>query len=153
MNNTENQEDYNAQRKALHKQYRDEAIKELVHGKPVYIFAFLVPMIIMVAIYAIREIFPFGETCYLRSDMYHQYCPFFSELWDIIRTGGSLEYSWDTGMGSNFIAIYGYYLSSPINWFIGFFPHDAMIEVMNVIIILKLALSSLFCTLFSFSVQ
>ena len=148
MNNTENQEDYNAQRKALHKQYRDEAIKELVNGKPVYIFAFLVPMIIMVAIYAIREIFPFGETCYLRSDMYHQYCPFFSELWDIIRNGGSLEYSWDTGMGSNFMAIYGYYLSSPINWFIGFFPHDAMIEVMNVIIILKLALSSLFCTMF-----
>ena len=148
MNNTENQEDYYEQRKALHKQYRDEAIRELVHGKPVYIFSFLVPLIIMVAIYAIREIFPFGETCYLRSDMYHQYCPFFSELWDIIRNGGSIEYSWDTGMGSNFLAIYGYYLSSPINWFIGFFPHDAMIEVMNVIIILKLALSSLFCTMF-----
>lgn len=148
MNNTENQEDFKAQRKALHKQYRTEAIRELVNGKPVYIFAFVVPMIIMVAIYAMRDIFPFGDVCFLRSDMYHQYCPFFSELWDIIRNGGSLEYSWDTGMGSNFIAIYGYYLSSPINWFIGFFPHDSMIEVMNVIIILKLALSSLFCTLF-----
>lgn len=148
MNNNENQEDLNTQKKELHKHYRNEALKELVNGKPVYIFAFLVPLIIMIAIYAMREIFPFGNVCYLRSDMYHQYCPFFSELWDIIRNGGSLEYTWDTGMGSNFTAIYGYYLSSPINWFIGFFPHESMIEVMNGIILLKLALSSLFCTMF-----
>lgn len=80
--------------------------------------AFIVPLIIMLAIYIMRGIYPFGDSVYLRSDMYHQYAPFFSNLWDKIRNGGSLQYSWDIGMGSNFLALYGYYLSSPINWFI-----------------------------------
>ncbi len=34
--------------------------------------------------------------------MYHQYAPFFSEFQYKLRTGGSLLYSWDVGMGVNF---------------------------------------------------
>lgn len=123
--------------------YVKEAFKEMLTGKPVFIFAFCIPIIILIAIYAMRGIFPFGEECYLRSDMYHQYCPFFSELWEKIRNGGSLEYSWDIGLGSNFIAIYGYYLSSPINWLTALFPQDSMIELMNIIILLKSGFASL----------
>lgn len=109
---------------------------------PMYLVSFFLPLIIMIAIFAVRGIYPFGDNVYLRSDMYHQYCPFFSELWDKIRNGGSLFYSWEIGLGSNFAALYGYYLSSPLNWFIGFFPHEYMIEMMNIIILLKLALAS-----------
>ena len=109
---------------------------------PMYYISFFLPLVIMIAIFAVRGIFPFGDNVYLRSDMYHQYCPFFSELWDKIRNGGSLFYSWEIGLGSNFTALYGYYLSSPLNWFIGFFPHKYMIEMMNIIILLKLSLAS-----------
>lgn len=109
---------------------------------PMYYISFFLPLVIMIAIFAVRGIFPFGDNVYLRSDMYHQYCPFFSELWDKIRNGGSLFYSWEIGLGSNFTALYGYYLSSPLNWFIGFFPHKYMIEMMNTIILLKLSLAS-----------
>lgn len=125
---------------------REAAIHELTHGKAVYVMAFVVPLVIMIAIFAIRDIFPFGDKCYLRSDMYHQYCPFFSELWNKIRNGESLFYSWNIGMGTNFLAVYGYYLSSPTNWLVGLFPQKYMIEVMNVIILLKLAGASLTCT-------
>ena len=109
---------------------------------PMYYISFFLPLIIMIAIFAVRGIFPFGDNVYLRSDMYHQYCPFFSELWDKIRNGGSLFYSWEAGLGSNFTALYGYYLSSPLNWFIGFFPHNYIIELMNIIILIKLSLAS-----------
>lgn len=129
--------------KEEYRRIRAAALHDLVHGRAVYVLAFIVPLIIMVAVYVIRSIFPFGESCYLRSDMYHQYCPFFSELWEKIRTGGSLEYTWDIGLGSNFVALYGYYLSSPSNWFIALFPQEYMIEIMNAIILLKLAGSSL----------
>lgn len=100
--------------------------------------AFIVPLIIMLAIYIMRGIYPFGDSVYLRSDMYHQYAPFFSNLWDKIRNGGSLQYSWDIGMGSNFLALYGYYLSSPINWFIALFPKKNLLEIMDYIIMIKL---------------
>ena len=114
--------------------------KKAIH--PMYFISFFLPLIIMIAIFAVRGIYPFGDNVYLRSDMYHQYCPFFSELWDKIRNGGSLFYSWEIGLGSNFSALYGYYLSSPLNWFVGFFPHSFIIELMNIIILIKLALAS-----------
>ncbi len=116
-----------------------EKIKKI---HPMYYISFFLPLVIMIAIFAVRGIFPFGDNVYLRSDMYHQYCPFFSELWDKIRNGGSLFYSWEAGLGSNFTALYGYYLSSPLNWFIGFFPHNYIIELMNIIILIKLSLAS-----------
>lgn len=42
--------------------------------------AFFVPVLVMICIFAQRGIFPFGERCFLRTDMYHQYAPFFSEF-------------------------------------------------------------------------
>ena len=51
--------------------------------------AFFVPVLVMICIFAQRGIFPFGERCFLRTDMYHQYAPFFSEFQYKLRTGGS----------------------------------------------------------------
>lgn len=139
---TDNNEKKNA------RESRYAALHELTHSRAVYVMSFVVPLVIMIAIFIIRDIYPFGDSCYLRSDMYHQYCPFFSELWSKIRDGGSLYYSWDIGMGTNFMAIFGYYLSSPSNWFIALFPQKYMIEIMNAIILLKIAASSFTFTLY-----
>ena len=125
-----------------------QVIDEICHSKAVYIMAFIVPLIIMIAIYIMRKIAPFGNNIYLRSDMYHQYAPFFSSLWDKIRNGGSLQYTWDVGMGSNYVALFGYYLSSPTNWFIALFPKTMIPIVMDFIIVLKIALSSLTLTIY-----
>lgn len=120
--------------------------KSILNSNLTYVIAFVLPLIMMVALYYTREIFPWGKNCYLRSDMYHQYAPFFSELWHKIRHGESLTYSWDIGMGTNFTSLYAYYLASPVNWFIVLFPQKYMIEIMNSIIILKIAASSLSIT-------
>lgn len=75
--------------------------KSILNSNLTYVIAFVLPLIMMAALYYTREIFPWGSDCYLRSDMYHQYAPFFSELWHKIRNGESLTYSWDIGMGTN----------------------------------------------------
>lgn len=111
-------------------------------GNITFIIAFCIPALIFTAIYFMRDIFPFGENCYLRSDMYHQYAPFFSELWNKLRNGGSLFYSWDVGMGTNFLSLYAYYLASPANWIIALFPQKYIIEVMNALIIIKISASA-----------
>lgn len=113
-----------------------------ISGRIVYVLSFIIPLVVLIAIYFAREIFPFGDNCYLRSDMYHQYLPFYSELWNKLRSHGSLTYSFNIGLGVNFTALYAYYLSSPFNWFIFIFPHKYLIEVMNALIILKLSLAS-----------
>ena len=137
----------NQQTKHRHKfSLFDEQTGNIPCGNIVYIIAFFIPVIIFTALYFAREIFPFGNNCYLRSDMYHQYAPFFSELWYKIRNAESLTYSWDIGMGTNFTSLYAYYLASPANWIIVLFPQKYMIEIMNTLIILKLSLSSVSMT-------
>lgn len=105
--------------------------------------AFFVPIVIMLIIYAQRGIFPFGEESFLRTDMYHQYAPFFSEFQYKLRTGGSLLYSWDVGMGVNFAALYAYYLASPLNWLILLCPKAYIIEFMTYMIVIKTGLAGL----------
>ena len=87
--------------------------KSILNSNFTYLAAFVLPVIMMMALYYTRGIFPWGNECYLRSDMYHQYAPFFSELWHKIRNGESLTYSWDIGMGTNFTSLFAYYLASP----------------------------------------
>lgn len=117
----------------------DNTDSALPSGNITFLIAFIIPVVIFAALYYVRNIYPFGTNCYLRSDMYHQYAPFFSELWHKIRSGEALTYSWDIGMGTNFVSLFAYYLASPVNWLIALFPQKYMIEIMNVLIILKIA--------------
>ncbi len=105
--------------------------------------AFLVPMILMVVVFIQRGIFPFGEESFLRTDMYHQYAPFFSEFQYKLTHGQSLFYSWDIGMGVNFSALYAYYLASPFNWLLILCPSAYVIEFMTYMIVFKVGLSGL----------
>lgn len=105
--------------------------------------AFCVPVVIMIIIFIQRGIFPFGEQSFLRTDMYHQYAPFFSEFQYKLSHGGSLFYSWDIGMGVNFSALYAYYLASPFNWLLVLCPKGLVIEFMTYSIVVKIGLSGL----------
>jgi uncharacterized membrane protein YfhO len=113
------------------------------HLSDVYLTAFIVPILIMILIFVQRGIFPFGENSFLRTDMYHQYAPFFSEFQYKLEHGGSLLYSWDVGLGVNFSALYAYYLASPFNWLIVFCPKEHIIEFMGYMIVFKIGLSGL----------
>lgn len=64
--------------------------------------AFCIPLLITLIICVNREIYPFGDQCMLHIDMYHQYCPFFTELMEKLKTGGSPFYSWNIGLGAGF---------------------------------------------------
>lgn len=105
--------------------------------------AFCIPVVIMIIIFAQRGIFPFGEESFLRTDMYHQYAPFFSEFQYKLTNGRSILYSWNIGMGINFSALYAYYLASPLNWLLILCPKNLVIEFMTYFIVLKIGLSGL----------
>ncbi len=111
-----------------------------------FICSFLIPVFVMIIIFIERGIFPFGEMSFLRTDLYHQYAPFFQELKDKFSEGGSLLYSWDIGMGSNFAALYAYYLASPLNWLLILCPRAYVIEFITYMIVLKIGASSLTMT-------
>ena len=105
--------------------------------------AFCIPFLITLIICVNREIYPFGDQCMLHIDMYHQYCPFFTELMEKLKTGGSPFYSWNIGLGADFVSLYAYYLASPLNWLLILWPRGYVIEFMTALSILKIALSGL----------
>lgn len=81
--------------------------------------------------------------CILHIDMYHQYEPFFTELMDKLKNGGSLLYSFRIGLGSDFVSLFAYYLASPFNWLIVCIPKGYVIEFMTVLILIKTGLCGL----------
>lgn len=105
--------------------------------------AFFLPVILMITIFVGRGIFPFGQNSFLSVDMYHQYAPFFSEFQYKLKSGGSLLYSWNIGMGINFMALYAYYLASPLNWLLIFCPKAYIMEFMTYSVVLKIGLAGL----------
>lgn len=107
-------------------------------------FAFGIPFVVSVLICAAIGIYPFGENCILHVDMYHQYCPFFIELQEKLTSGSSLLYSWNLGLGSDFIGLFAYYLASPLNWLLILWPKGYVIEFMTITIWIKIALAGLF---------
>ncbi|MBR4027575.1 MAG: YfhO family protein [Lachnospiraceae bacterium] len=122
-----------------------KSLKVLKYKKWIWGFlAFMIPFIVSVLICASLGIYPFGENCILHVDMYHQYCPFFIEFREKLTEGGSLLYSWNLGLGSDFVSLFAYYLASPLNWLLILCPEGLVIEFMTLTIWIKIALSGLF---------
>ena len=108
-----------------------------------YICAFFVPVLVMLVVFIERGIWPFGDRCFLCTDLYHQMAPFHKELqWKLVN-GGSLLYSWNIGAGTNFWTLSAYYNSSPWTFLVGLWPEDYVIEFITLSAVLKIGLSGL----------
>ena len=113
-----------------------------------YIIAFSIPFFTMLVLFGAKEIYPFGDRSFLNIDMYHQYFPFLTEFFHKLRSGESLFYSWNAGIGSNFIALYAYYLASPINWLCVLVPEGILMEFMSYLVVVKIGLCGLTASIY-----
>lgn len=114
--------------------------KDFLEKNALCITAFLIPFLLMMVIFIAQGIYPFGERSFLHIDMYHQYFPFLTEFYHKLKSGDSLFYSWNTGIGSNFLALYAYYLASPFNWLCIFLPESLLIEFQSYMVVMKIGL-------------
>ena len=101
---------------------------------------FLSVCAVILTVYAINHIAPFGDRSILWSDLYHQYAPFLKELRDKLLQGESLFYSWSTGLGKDFLVQTSYYTASPLDLLVLFFPGERLSEAVVLLITLKTAL-------------
>lgn len=108
-----------------------------------YTFSFLLPICMMMVLFVIKKIYPFGDRCFLSGDLYHQYMPFFSEFLHKLRAGENLNFSFNVGIGSNFLALFVYYLASPFHWLALLIPERFLIEFIGYLIVFKTGLCGL----------
>ena len=107
-------------------------------------FTFLSYLLLMI----VKGFTPFGDSSMLYSDAYHQYYPFFSAFRKALRSGESLLYSWDVGLGMDYLGLIAYYLASPLNLLSIVLPESWVLPYFTLLVPIKLGLASMFFALF-----
>ena len=110
--------------------------------------AFFLPFIGICILMIVRGFEPFGDVSMLYSDMYHQYYPFFVAFRKALLSGESLLYSWDVGMGMDYLGLISYYLASPLNLLSILIPESWTLEYFSLLMPIKLGLAGLFFAIF-----
>lgn len=80
-----------------------------------YFVAFIIPVFTMLAHMFLTNCYPFGENTIMIRDADAQYVPFLNYMVEKAKTGGSLQFDWHSGLGSDYYATFFYYLASPFN--------------------------------------
>lgn len=92
----------------------------------------------MSIVYALHGMYPIGNKTILICDMSGQYVDFYSGLHSILTQGKSIFYSWQAGMGLNFLGLFAYYLASPFSLLILLFNKHNLPEALLLITLLKI---------------
>lgn len=113
-----------------------------------HLLAFLISFGGMLLVMLVCGYHPFGTSAMLYSDNYHQYYPFFVAFRRALRSGSSLLYSWDVGMGVDYLGLIAYYLGSPLNLLSVLVPDSQVLNFYCMLVPIRLGLAGLFFSIF-----
>lgn len=113
---------------------------EKLNEKKIYILSSVLPIIGMCAIFLYCDIYPLGKTSNLTSDLYFQYIDYFGWFRNVLKGEAELTYSFSMSLGNQTVGLLAYYLSSPLNLLVYFFPKEQLPLFVFVITLLKISL-------------
>ena len=110
-----------------------------------YITTSLITISILLIVFIIKGIFPFGNNTLIYGDMYDQITAFFYHFYDSFHGSKSLFIDFTTSGGINFFGIMAYYILSPFSFILLLFKREHIYLAVSIVIALKILLSSLTC--------
>ena len=102
--------------------------------------AALIALAVAALAFIYAGMYPLGEKNIMMVDMSGQYAPLLAKLRRLFLEGGSWLYARDVGLGTGFLPLFGYYLASPLNLLLVFFPVQFLPQGFLVVTLVKLAL-------------
>lgn len=108
------------------------------------LLSFCLPALAAIISLLIAGLYPAGDGMVLAHDGWHQYYPFFRAFREKLLSGGSLQYTWDVGMGTGYLSLFAYYLSSPLNLLALITPASLLRELFALLTVLKIGFAGLF---------
>lgn len=99
----------------------------------------LLTALLLLAVYYVNGIYPFGLRSLSWSDMTHQIVPLLNSFKDILDGRASLFLNMRNS-GLNFYGMFFYHLSSPFTLLVKFVDKERMIFFVNILVLLKLSL-------------
>lgn len=106
------------------------------------ILATLLTSIIVLIGFSFVGFYPFADKSILKVDLYHQYAPFHQELREKLLNFDNLSYSFEGGLGKEFLSQMAYYTLSPISLLILFFDTAHISEAIMLFVFIKIVLCS-----------
>ena len=100
--------------------------------------SFFLPASVVLAAFAGMGIAPFGDKSTLIMDLSNQYVEFLNGL-----KYGDIFFSWSKSLGTNYIGLFSYYVSSPFSILTLFFPNSMMPVAILFLTVLKIGLCGL----------
>lgn len=145
-----NKEEKRAARRTRLERFRKGKFYGILYDKGVlyFLLSFLIPFAIMLYAFGIYGVHPFGDRQILVVDLWHQYYPFFRVVHEKLTSGGSFLYSWENGMGTNFLSLISYYAASPLNWLSVFFGEGNERDALTFILAAKIGFAGAFFSTF-----
>ena len=107
-----------------------------------WLLAVGIVFLFMVIVSVIMSVAPFGKNSFSCIDSIHQYVPFFSDYQRKVTGFESLFYSWNIGMGQNFLSLLLYYIASPLNLILLVVPRSGILSAFTFLVIFKLCFSA-----------
>ena len=107
--------------------------------KRYYTLSILIPTVMILAIFLLFTITPFGNRTWLTIDLGQQYVDFFSYYQDtLLHHPEQFFYSFSKSIGGEMVSLWAYYLLSPFNLFFLLIPQSAIAMGVSLLIFLKL---------------
>lgn len=104
---------------------------------------FFITMLVFITANALNGIYPFGERSNLLWDEDLQYIDYFQFYRNVLLGKENLSYTFSKSLGGSTIALFSYYLASPLNLLIVFFDPAQMPFFLYLITAIKLGLCSI----------
>lgn len=122
---------------------KENRIGNWFYHKKTYFFAFLIPAVLMFAVYAAFGCYPFGDNSVLVLDLNGQYVYYYEAMRDAFWGRASFFYSWGRNLGGEMIGIFSYYLASPFSLIVMLFPRTMLLESLLIMQLFKLGAAGL----------
>lgn len=105
-----------------------------------YFIAPVIVTLILLTVYAIKGVYPFGQNTIAYYDMPTNHVTGFSWLWDVLHGKAGLYLNWNEGLGMSMATVGDVFY--PLNWFFLFTSRDGILYALSFLLMIKLELIS-----------
>jgi len=107
------------------------------------IVSFLLPIVLLAAVYFSIGIYPGSKISILASDGFGQYANFFASFNNLMKSDQSIFYTWFGSLGLNYLSLISYYLGGIFTPFVYFFDNQNIPDFMYYLTLVKVGFAGL----------
>ena len=123
-------------------------IFETRHGWIDYFIAPIITALILLLVYYLKGVYPFGRNTIAYYDMPTNYVPGYSWTWDVLHGKMGIIVSWYSGMLVSALASVGDNIFFPLNLFFLFVTRDSILYTLSILLLIYMVISAFTMSLY-----